>query len=66
MIRTSQPGWNEGAIALSASRRRRRTRFRITAPPSFRPVDNPNLVVSRSVRTNRAEKRGWDRLVPEP
>src|SRR6185436_2461262 len=30
MIRTSQPGWNEGAIALSTSRSRRRTRFRTT------------------------------------
>jgi hypothetical protein len=66
MMRTSQPGWNEGAIALSTSRRRRRTRFRTTAPPSFRPVDSPNRVVSRSVRRNLAEKSGWDRLVPEP
>jgi hypothetical protein len=66
MIRTSQPGWNEGAITLSASRRRRLTRFRTTAPPSLRPVDSPNRVVSRSVRRNRAEKRGWDRLVPAP
>jgi hypothetical protein len=66
MMRTSQPGWNEGAIALSASRIRRLTRFRTTAPPSFRPVDSPNRVVSRSVRRNRAEKSGWDRLVPEP
>ncbi len=66
MMRTSQPGWNEGAIALNTSRRRRRTRFRTTAPPSFRPVDSPNRVVSRSVRRNRAEKSGWDRLVPEP
>jgi len=66
MMRTSQPGWNEGAIALSTSRRRRRTRFRTTAPPSLRPVDNPNRVDSRSVRRNLAEKSGWDRLVPEP
>jgi hypothetical protein len=66
MMRTSQPGWNEGAIALSASRSRRRTRFRTTAPPSFRPVESPNRVVSRSVRRNRAEKSWWDRLVPEP
>ena len=64
MMRTSQPGWNEGAIALSTSRSRRRTRFRTTAPPSFRPVDNPNRVVSRSVRRNRAEKSGWDRTGP--
>ena len=66
MMRTSQPGWNEGAIALSASRSRRRTRFRTTAPPSFRPVDNPNRVVSRSVRRNRAARSGWDRMVPRP
>jgi len=66
MMRTSQPGWNEGAIALSTSRRRRRTRFRTIAPPSFRPVDNPNRVVSRSVRRNLAEKSGWDRMVPAP
>ena len=54
MMRTSQPGWNEGAITLSASRSRRRTRLRTTAPPSARPVDSPNRVVSRSVRRNRA------------
>jgi hypothetical protein len=66
MMRTSQPGWNEGAIALSTSRRRRRTRFRTTAPPSLRPVDNPNRVVSRSVRRNLAEKSGWDRMAPAP
>jgi hypothetical protein len=63
-MRTSQPGWNEGAITLSASRSRRRTRFRTTAPPSARPVDSPNRVVSRSVRRNRAVRSGWDRLVP--
>jgi hypothetical protein len=66
MMRTSQPGWNEGAIALSTSRSRRRTRLRTTAPPSFRPVDSPNRVVSRSVRRNRTEKSGWDRMVPAP
>jgi hypothetical protein len=63
-IRTSQPGWNEGAIALSTSRSRRRTRLRTTAPPSFRPVARPNRVVSRSVRRNRAVRSGWDRRVP--
>src|SRR6478609_6842266 len=36
MMRTSQPGWNEGAITLSASRSRRRTRLRTTAPPGGR------------------------------
>ena len=66
MMRTSQPGWNEGAITLSASRSRRRTRLRTTAPPRFRPVDSPKRVVSRSVRRNRAVRRGWDRLVPPP
>src|SRR6478672_5589553 len=64
MIRTSQPGWNEGAIALSPSRSRRRTRLRTTAPPSFRPVARPNRVVSRSVRRNRTVRSGWDRTVP--
>ena len=66
MMRTSQPGWNDGAIALSASRSRRRTRFRTTAPPRRRPVDRPKRVVSRSVRTNRAENKGWDLVVPAP
>src|SRR4030095_7784296 len=66
MMRTSPPGWNEGAITLSASRSRRRTRLRTTAPPSFRPVDNPNRVDSRSVRRNRAVRGGVDRLGPEP
>ena len=66
MMRTSQPGWNEGAIALSASRSRRLTRLRTTAPPSLRPVESPNRVVSRSVRRNRAVKRGLDLLSPEP
>ena len=66
MMRTSQPGWNEGAITLSASRSRRRTRFRTTAFPSRRPVDRPKRVVSRSVRRNRAENNGWDLVVPEP
>src|SRR5215210_4882447 len=64
MMRTSQPGWNEGAITLSASRSRRLTRLRTTAPPSFRPVASPNRVVSRSVRRNRAARYVWDRLVP--
>lgn len=66
MIRTSQPGWNEGAITLSTSRSRRRTRFRTTAPPSRLPVDRPILVVSRSVRRKRATRSGWDRTVPSP
>ena len=66
MIRTSQPGWNEGAIALSTSRSRRRTRLRTTAPPSFRPVARPNRVASRSVRRKRAVRSGWDRTVPAP
>ena len=48
MIRTSQPGWNEGAITLNTSRSRRRTRFRTTAPPRRLPVARPNRVVSRS------------------
>jgi hypothetical protein len=64
MMRTSQPGWNDGAIALSATRRRRRTRLRTTAPPSLRPVDNPNRVVPRSVRLNLAWRSVWDREVP--
>ena len=59
MMRTSQPGWNEGAITLSASRMRRRTRFRMTAPPSRLPVASPNRVWSRSFRTNRPTSRGW-------
>jgi hypothetical protein len=66
MIRTSHPGWNEGAIALSICRSLRRTRLRTTAPPSFRPVDRPNRVVSRSVRRMRATSSGWDRTVPSP
>src|SRR3954452_10647328 len=66
MMRTSQPGWNEGAITLSASRSRRRTRLRTTAPPSARRVDSPKRVVSRSVRRNRALRSGWDRVVPSP
>src|SRR5262245_23379601 len=66
MMRTSQPGWNEGAITLSASRSRRLTRFRTTAPPSFRPVDRPKRVVSRSVRTNLTVNSGWDWVVPDP
>src|ERR1700690_809748 len=41
MIRTSQPGWNEGASALSTSRMRRRSRLRITAPPHFLPGARP-------------------------
>jgi hypothetical protein len=64
MMRTSQPGWNEGAITLSASRSRRRTRLRTTAPPSSRPVDSPNRVVPRSVRRKRAWISGWDREIP--
>jgi len=64
MMRTSQPGWNEGAITLSASRSRRRVRFLTTAPPSRRPVDSPNRVVSRSVRTVRTTRSGWDRMAP--
>ena len=46
MMRTSQPGWNEGAITLSASRMRRRTRFRIdgsTEPLAGRESE-PGLV----------------------
>jgi len=64
MIRTSQPGWNEGAITLSTSRSRRRTRFRTTAPPSFRPVDSPKRVTSRSVRRTLTTSIGWDLTVP--
>src|SRR4051794_20440298 len=64
MMRTSQPGWNEGAITLSASRSRRRTRFRTTALPNRRPVEIPKRVAERSVRRNRAESRGWDLVVP--
>ena len=64
MMSTSQPGWYEGAITLSASRIRRRTRLRTTAPPSRRPVDNPNLVSGRPVRRNRAWSRRWDRIDP--
>ncbi len=66
MIRTSQPGWNEGAITLSASRSRLRTRFRTTAPPSLRPVESPKRVTSRSVRRVRITSRGWDLTVPSP
>jgi hypothetical protein len=66
MIRTSQPGWNEGAITLSASRSRLRTRFRTTAPPSLRPVENPKRVTSRSVRRIRITSREWDLTVPLP
>ena len=64
MMRTSQPGWNEGAITLSASRIRRRTRFRTTAPPSRLPVASPNRVWSRSFRTNRPTSSGWVRDAP--
>jgi hypothetical protein len=66
MIMTSQPGWNVGAIALSTSRSRRRTRLRTTAPPSRLPVDKPIRVVSRSVRRKRATRSGWDRTAPSP
>ena len=66
MIRTSQPGWNEGAITLSASRSRLRTRFRTTAPPSLRPVESPKRVTSRSVRRTRTTSREWDLTVPPP
>ena len=64
MIRTSQPGWNEGAITLSASRSRRRIRFRTTAPPSLRPVENPKRVSSKSVRRIRTTSRGLDLTDP--
>jgi hypothetical protein len=66
MIRTSQPGWNEGAITLSASRSRLRTRFRTTAPPSLRPVESPKRVTSRSVRRIRTTSKEWDLTVPSP
>ena len=66
MIRTSQPGWNDGAKARRISRSLRRTRLRTTAPPSLRPVDRPNLVVSRPVRRKRTAKSGWDRTMPSP
>jgi hypothetical protein len=66
MIRTSQPGWNEGAITLSASRNRLRTLFRTTAPPSFRPVDRPKRVASRLVFRIRTTRRGWDLTIPCP
>ena len=66
MIRTSQPGWNEGAITLSASRSRLRTLFRTTAPPSLRPVESPKRVSSRSVRRIRTTSREWDLTVPSP
>ena len=66
MIRTSQPGWNEGAITLSASRSRLRTLFRTTAPPSLRPVDMPKRVSSRSVRRTRTTSRDRDLTVPSP
>jgi hypothetical protein len=64
MMRTSQPGWNEGAITLSASRILRRTRLRTTAPPTRRPIANPNRVVSRSVRRNRPTRSGCVRGTP--
>src|SRR4029078_5407769 len=64
MMRTSQPGWNEGAITLSASRSRRPTLFRTSALPNLRPVEIPKRVAGRSVRRNRAESRGWDLVVP--
>ena len=66
MIRTSQPGWNEGAIALSASRSLRRTRFRTTAPPSLRPVESPKRVSSRSFRRIRTTSRRLDLTDPCP
>ncbi len=66
MIRTSQPGWNEAASARRISRSLLRTRLRTTAPPSFRPVDRPNRVVSRSVRRKRTARSGWDRTKPSP
>ena len=64
MIRTSQPGWYAGSIALSASRSLRRTRLRTTAVPSFRPVARPKRVDSRPVRRTRTESSGWDLTVP--
>ena len=66
MIRTSQPGWNEGAITLSASRILLRTLFRTTAPPSLRPVDRPKRVSSRPVLRIRTTRRGCDLTVPSP
>ncbi len=66
MIRTSQPSWNEGAITLSASRSRLRTRFRTTAPPSLRPVESPKRVTSRSFRRTRTTSSEWDLTVPSP
>jgi hypothetical protein len=66
MIRTSQPGWNEGAITLSASRSRLRTLFRTTAPPSLRPVESPKRVSPRSVRRTRTTSRVLDLTVPCP
>ena len=47
-------GWSERRI----SRDRRRTRFRTTAEPTRRPVDKPNRVRPRSLRTKRATTRG--------
>jgi hypothetical protein len=66
MIRTSQPGWNEGTITLSASRSRLRTLFRTTAPPSLRPVDRPKRVSSRPVLRIRTTSKEWDLTVPSP
>ena len=66
MIRTSQPGWNEGAITLRASRSLLRTLFRTTAPPSLRPVDIPKRVSSRPVLRIRITSREWDLTVPSP
>ena len=66
MIRTSQPGWNEGAITLSASRSRLRTLFRTTAPPSLRPVDKPKRVSSRPVLRIRTTSKELDLTVPSP
>lgn len=64
MISTSQPGRSAEPIALSASRSRRRTRFRTTADPSTRPVARPKRVAPRSVRRIRAASSGCDRYVP--
>jgi hypothetical protein len=64
MINTSQPGRSAGLIALSASRSRRRTRFRTTADPSTLPVARPKRVAPRSVRRIRAASSGCDRYVP--
>jgi len=61
MIRTSQPGWNEGAITLSASRSRLRTRFRTTAPPSLRPVDSR----SASPRDRPSDSKQQQRMGPD-